>query len=405
MKSAAAALIFVLFVTTGATTTSPPTASSLPPPTPLLPTTTTTTPPPSELPADEAQLLSLLATVRSRLGELAGRITQLDGDIAANQARLDTANAELATAEAGAAVADGRLAFTRLAQAGALIELRRVAVAAYVHEPLGEMANMMLHLSDPAELVDASSFYKIVVDAAGNALKTYVRLSDAATVGARKADSARDVATRKQKAVAASQAQLESLRQTLVAIQRASTDQQAQQTQLLGDLGNNKALFESELAALVAESDSISALLHSLASDGGTAPTPTGGYFANPVPGAQVTQRFGPNSDPFTGIAGFHPGIDFGARLGTQIHAAGDGTVVFAGEESGYGNYTCINHGHDVATCYGHQSALLVKAGDTVLRGQLIGLVGSTGYSTGPHLHFEVRVSGTPVDPLPWLAP
>ena len=72
-------------------------------------------------------------------------------------------------------------------------------------------------------------------------------------------------------------------------------------------------------------------------------------------------------------------------------------------QESGYGNYTCINHGNNVATCYGHQSDILVQVGEQVQRGQVIGLVGSTGYSTGPHLHFEVRVDGTPVDPMPWL--
>ena len=80
-----------------------------------------------------------------------------------------------------------------------------------------------------------------------------------------------------------------------------------------------------------------------------------------------------------------------------------NGIVAFAGVESGYGNYTCINHGNGIATCYGHQSVLMVKVGDQVKQGQVIGLVGSTGYSTGPHLHFEVRINGKVTDPLPWL--
>ena len=95
--------------------------------------------------------------------------------------------------------------------------------------------------------------------------------------------------------------------------------------------------------------------------------------------------------------------MDFGAPLGTPIHAAGDGLVAFAGVESGYGNYTCINHGNGIATCYGHQSVLMVKVGDQVKQGQVIGLVGSTGYSTGPHLHFEIRSQGSYLDPCPFL--
>ncbi len=89
--------------------------------------------------------------------------------------------------------------------------------------------------------------------------------------------------------------------------------------------------------------------------------------------------------------------------MGTPIHAAGDGIVVYAGVESGYGNYTCINHGNGIATCYAHQSVIMVKVGDQVTRGQVIGLIGTTGYSTGPHLHFEVRINGQVTNPLPWL--
>ena len=366
-------------------------------------TTTTTTPPPVEVPADEAKLLALLSTVHARLDELNSRLAQLDASIASNQAQLDAANADVAAATAAVAVADGRLSLIRVAQAGALAEIRRVAVAAYVHEPIGDLANMLLHLSTPADLVDAAGFYRTVVDVQEGAIKAYDRLTTAAHDGVQRAASTRETAARKQQAVAATQDQLQSLRQTLVGIQQATAAQASQQTNLLSLLGSNKAQFEAELAAQAAESANIAGLLQSLSSSGSSGPAPTGGYFALPVPGAPVTQRFGPNSDPFTGIAGFHPGVDFGAPTGTQIHAAGDGTVVYAGEESGYGNYTCITHGGGIATCYGHQSLILVKVGDHVSRGQVIGLVGSTGYSTGPHLHFEVRVNGSPVDPLPWL--
>jgi murein DD-endopeptidase MepM/ murein hydrolase activator NlpD len=88
---------------------------------------------------------------------------------------------------------------------------------------------------------------------------------------------------------------------------------------------------------------------------------------------------------------------------GTPIRAAASGTVIIAGWTGGYGNYTCIDHGGGLSTCYGHQSGYAVSAGDTVSQGQIIGYSGNTGSSTGPHLHFEVRINGASTDPLGYL--
>jgi murein DD-endopeptidase MepM/ murein hydrolase activator NlpD len=98
-----------------------------------------------------------------------------------------------------------------------------------------------------------------------------------------------------------------------------------------------------------------------------------------------------------------HAGIDIGVPYGTPIHAAAAGQVVIAGWVGGYGNYTCIDHGGGLATCYGHQSSFAVGVGASVAQGQVIGYVGSTGHSFGAHLHFEVRINGSPVDPLGYL--
>jgi murein DD-endopeptidase MepM/ murein hydrolase activator NlpD len=98
-----------------------------------------------------------------------------------------------------------------------------------------------------------------------------------------------------------------------------------------------------------------------------------------------------------------HEGIDIGVPYGTPIHAAAAGTVIYAGWMSGYGNLTVIDHGHGLATAYGHQSSLAAPNGQTVSQGQVIGYVGCTGHCFGPHLHFEVRVNGQPVDPLGYL--
>jgi murein DD-endopeptidase MepM/ murein hydrolase activator NlpD len=98
-----------------------------------------------------------------------------------------------------------------------------------------------------------------------------------------------------------------------------------------------------------------------------------------------------------------HPGMDIAASSGTPIHAADGGRVAIAGWTGGYGNYTCIQHTSSLASCYGHQSRIDVHVGQGVSQGDVIGAVGSTGHSTGPHLHFEARVNGTPTNPLNYL--
>ena len=160
---------------------------------------------------------------------------------------------------------------------------------------------------------------------------------------------------------------------------------------------------QAELARREAEAASIQQLVAGQLVSASVAPT----GLLRPVQGT-LTSRFGNRLDPYYHVWQLHPGIDLAAPPGTPIYAAAAGRVTQAGWFGGYGNYTCIAHGTvdgqpGVSTCYGHQSRILVSPGQQVSAGQLIGLVGSTGASTGPHLHFEVRLDGRPVDPLPWL--
>jgi murein DD-endopeptidase MepM/ murein hydrolase activator NlpD len=122
-----------------------------------------------------------------------------------------------------------------------------------------------------------------------------------------------------------------------------------------------------------------------------------------PIPDAPIVSAFGPRVHPVFGDVRMHEGIDLGAREGTPIYGAADGVVVSAGPLGGYGNATLVDHGSALATLYAHQSVVLVRPGDPVTKGQLIGAVGCTGLCTGAHLHFEVRVTGTPVDPIGWF--
>ena len=123
---------------------------------------------------------------------------------------------------------------------------------------------------------------------------------------------------------------------------------------------------------------------------------PTGTGFAWPLSGP-ITSPFGMRWGTL------HPGIDIGVLTGTPIHAAGSGTVIWCGWMSGYGNLVMIDHHNGLATLYGHQSRIAVSCNQQVSTGDVIGYVGCTGFCTGPHLHFEVRLNGTPVDPLGYL--
>ena len=118
-----------------------------------------------------------------------------------------------------------------------------------------------------------------------------------------------------------------------------------------------------------------------------------------PAGGGWVSSGFGYRVDPFTGRRRMHKGLDFAAMTGTPIYAPADGVVSYSGREGGYGKIVSIDHGYGIVTRYAHNSRLLVKTGEKVKRWQKIAEVGSTGRSSGPHLHYEVRVNGVPVNP------
>ncbi len=124
---------------------------------------------------------------------------------------------------------------------------------------------------------------------------------------------------------------------------------------------------------------------------------------AQPVSAMSYTSNFGVRADPFRGTAAMHAGVDIPGAIGTPVYATADGIVSRAERAGGYGNLVEVNHGRGIATRYGHLSKLLVSPNERVVRGQLIALMGSTGRSTGSHLHYEVRIDGQAVNPVPFL--
>ncbi|WP_298670712.1 M23 family metallopeptidase [uncultured Sphingomonas sp.] len=124
-----------------------------------------------------------------------------------------------------------------------------------------------------------------------------------------------------------------------------------------------------------------------------------------PIESFRYTSPFGVRADPFHGERSFHAGVDLAAPTGTPVHATGDAIVTRAEPAAGYGNVVILMHGAGIETRYGHLSRILVKAGQRVRRGETIGMVGSSGRSSGSHLHYEIRVAGQAINPLPFMAP
>lgn len=189
-------------------------------------------------------------------------------------------------------------------------------------------------------------------------------------------------------------------------VQKAQFEQQAEsQKQIVVQLQTNRRALEAAEAQLEKDSKSIGELIQSRIAEergrNGIVILGTG-QFNLPSDGP-ITSGFGYRTHPILGYQRFHGGVDFGADFGHPILAADRGTVIFAGWYGGFGNSVILDHGNGITTLYAHAQELYVSEGETVERGKAIAATGSTGLSTGPHLHFEVRENGEPVDPMNYL--
>ena len=195
--------------------------------------------------------------------------------------------------------------------------------------------------------------------------------------------------------IAVRTAQVRAEKQRLLISEKGLAAVRGRKKARLASVQESKGEYLHEVAGLQAASRQVTAQLQSAGSSSYSS-TPSSSGLIWPVNGPVVSgfgMRWGR----------MHEGIDIAVGYGTPIHAAASGTVVYSGWMSGYGNFVIIDHGGGMATAYGHQSSIAAGNGQSVSQGQVIGYVGCTGHCFGPHLHFEVRINGTPVDPLGYL--
>ncbi len=328
-----------------------------------------------------------LNETNAAIGEVNGRIGSLQEQQDSTQRRIDWNTIQLGAAKRSLQLHD------------AMLKRRLVDIYEY-----GDVSylNALIASRSFSEFVERWEDLRLLIAANQRAVRA--RKAAAARVAAIEADLERTRLELQQQEQAQEEArsQLNSLAQergnlvALASIRRHSVASEVAQMEGLS------AAEEASLEGLILEREREIEAERKAAGIAGVESEGAAGSFSWPVTGT-ITSPFGWRSNPFGGAPEFHQGLDIAAPSGTAVTAAASGTVIMAQWYGGYGNYILIDHGGGYSTGYGHLSAIYVSTGQAVQRGQAIGAVGSTGQSTGPHLHFEIRIAGKPVDPAPRL--
>jgi murein DD-endopeptidase MepM/ murein hydrolase activator NlpD len=361
----------------------------------------------SKLDAKEAKLSKVrersgvLTTTISHYGEridrLTGEVASLRSQEAAVKTRLSAKQAELDQAVAQLDVAKKRLVKMRAHLKRALVSLRDRLVAMY-ETGTPDVLSVIVGANGYDDLIDRTEYLNRIRGNDEAIIGRVRELRDQVKNTVTRLRTAKDRIEAARDAIAAEEQALATARAAVQERQAALVDARATRVAALKkieateeDLDGDVAAIQAELAVQLGESAS--------------APLPAGpirygsGQFIWPVDGP-VVSGFGVR------WGRMHEGIDIAVPAGTPIRAAASGTVILLqseAESGGYGNFTCLDHGGGLQTCYAHQSSFAVSSGQSVSQGDLIGYVGCTGHCFGDHLHFEVRIGGAPTDPLGYL--
>jgi murein DD-endopeptidase MepM/ murein hydrolase activator NlpD len=340
-----------------------------------------------------ADVTSRIRSLEQQVGDVSTRLHTLEADLALHQERLEKLT-ELYNLQTK------KLHFLERQYHEAVDRLNKRLVDIYETDEVSTLAVVFSadSFQDMLDQIDylnqIGSLDKRIAHAVGEA-KVQMRQAQGRT---RKVKASVESETR---VISMRAEQQRSIRDELVSAQGRLSDVRSQQKVSLGNLTAEERAEAGEMDALQAQSANLASQIRA-AQQRATATT---------SPGSGTPSHAGfvwPVSGPVTSSFGWrwgrmHEGIDIGVSYGTPIHAAASGTVIYCGWMEGYGNLVAVDHGNGIATAYAHQSSIAVTCGQGVAQGQVVGYVGSTGHSTGPHLHFEVRVRGAAVDPLPVL--
>nr|WP_290223107.1 M23 family metallopeptidase [Trichocoleus desertorum] len=343
----------------------------------------------SEIQKERDRIQKQEKAAKNRIGTLRQNLQVTDVQIKDNQYRLQLAKKQLKELQADLAIAERTYQKSQSAAVARLRFLQR--------QQGGQGWAVLLQSQNLNDFLDRRYRLRKVYQADRNGL-------------AKLTAESRDLVAQKQQ-VEQKKNQIALLAQQLLVQQSELQAQSRSEQELVERLRSDQSALEAAEAQLAQDSESLTQLIlqrvaeqrakeaKEAAAGQGSIVIRGTGLMSIPSDGP-ITSGFGWRTHPILGYERFHSGTDFGADYGSTIRAANAGIVIYAGWYGGYGNAIVIDHGNDITTLYGHASELYVAEGQVVQRGQAIASVGSTGLSTGPHLHFEVRQAGEPVDPM-----
>jgi murein DD-endopeptidase MepM/ murein hydrolase activator NlpD len=335
------------------------------------------------------QISGLTVDIRkleARVGDVSQKLSLLEQDLELHQRRLDKLNALYA-------FETERLNFLRRAYATAVHELNLRMIDLYeTHDPT--LVEVIIESESFQDALDRIHYLDAIAQQDKHIAARVGVARDAVHKTREQTKVVRSRVHAETQVVAVRTQQQRDVRDQLLASKSRLAGKRASQQTALKLTRKQEHTLQTEAQAIAAADAQVRGQLAAV--QGATDSSPSAAGLIWPVSGPVVS--------PFGYRWGrLHAGIDIAVPYGTPIHAAAAGTVVLAGWVSGYGNYTCVDHGGGLATCYAHQSSYAVSQGAAVGQGQVIGYVGCTGHCFGPHLHFEVRINGAPVDPLGYL--
>jgi murein DD-endopeptidase MepM/ murein hydrolase activator NlpD len=333
-----------------------------------------------------------------------GKLDEVEGQVAAATAKLtritrthEERSAALAEVRSELAERFAKLAVIRTDRDEALDDAKASLLQAY----MGGGASQPSIAFSATAVTDISvgvAYLDVLTSHRSGAAERYARVVAAQEVEEAKVKAVESAIIAEVEALKATASQIKATEQELKDKRADLVTEYERQSELLALVKAEIRDFQGEVRALQSEEASIKSRIRSASKPTGTRP----GQLRRPVPGA-ISSGYGERVHPILGTSRMHNGADFSAGRGDPIRAAADGTVILAGVKGGFGNTIMIDHGGGMVTLYAHQSKLGASVGQKVKVGETIGFIGSTGLSTGPHLHFEVRINGTPKNPAKYL--
>jgi murein DD-endopeptidase MepM/ murein hydrolase activator NlpD len=355
----------------------------------------------SEVQERKGVLTTTISHYKDRIDSLTGQVAGIRNREAGVRARLAAKQSELNRAVAQLDVARGRLERLRAHLRRALVALRERLVAMY-EAGSPDLLSVIVSSTDLEDLAARTEYLDRLhgmdeaVVGRVRELRDQVRGIFLRLRGTKdRIEAARDAIAAQERTLARERGALQERKLQLRGARSQREAALARIAEHEEELDGSVAAIQGKIAAQLAATGSVPLAAGPI--QGGS------GGLIWPVDGP-VVSGFGPRT--INGSYEFHPGIDIAVPEGTPIRAAATGTVIFTEPEAssgGYGNYTCIDHGGGLSTCYAHQSSFAVSAGQAVSQGDVIGYSGCTGYCLGPHVHFEVRINGAVTDPMGYL--